>query len=154
MKGKGCKDKGSRFERQVAKMLRDWSGDDTFQRAFLSKSQGEVIGDIVTPKWFPWAISCKRQERWNLEQLFVLTEPGLIVTWWKEHEEMCGDKRQPMLLMSRNRMPAVAMMRAALTVAAPWRNVKVRRAVYWTVLCRFDEWLEANPASNWKESEP
>lgn len=150
MTGKGCRDKGSRFEREVAKILRDWSGDDTFQRAFLSRSQGTVIGDIVTPKWFPWAVSCKCQERWNLEQLFLLTEPGAIVTWWKEHETACGDKRQPMLLMSRNRMSTVVMMKADFTFAVPWRNVNVRRAAYRTVICRLDEWLEANPANHWK----
>jgi len=90
-------------------MLNEALGVTDFKRAFLSKSQGNVIGDIVCPDWFPFAIQAKCCESWSFDALMAdRDERNIILRWWEAHQaevKQSGLALYPMLVFKKNRSP-------------------------------------------------
>lgn len=106
--GKKSRNKGGRFERQMAKELTEWWGYE-FNRVPASgglhwASSNNVAGDIVVPSDanFPFVIECKNREDWTIENLFLNNKE--IKNWWAQ---VVGDaketKNTPLLIFTRNR---------------------------------------------------
>lgn len=109
VKLKHPKEKGSNFERKVAKMLSEWSGFE-FMRTPMSGAihnfkDKRVISDIVAPLSlgdFPFSIECKCcQYDWDFSQILEGTS-----MFWK-HWKQCWDDSQkegmePMLVFTKN----------------------------------------------------
>lgn len=108
------KQKGSDYERKVAKILSDWSGRE-FHRTPMSGSlrwsnDKRVVSDIVpsqdlVDKGWPFSIECKKVEgsQWEFSNFIEGTSMTL-----KDHWKQCCDdaKREnmiPMLVFSKNR---------------------------------------------------
>lgn len=106
--GRGSQNKGSQFERTIAKQLSSWWGY-TFYRSPGSgslhwSSSTNTGGDIVAPleAGFPFVVECKNHEDWTIENLFLNNkEPK---AWWKQvvSDALEYDKI-PMLIFTRNR---------------------------------------------------
>lgn len=114
-KGINSRNKGSEYERKVAKSLSKWWGEP-FQRTPMSgglhwKNDNRVAGDIVTPNdsKFPFTIECKKRENWTIEQL--IKETGDIEKWWGQVLNDCERSRmKPMLIFSKNFAPDYVMV--------------------------------------------
>lgn len=115
--GSGSRQKGSNFERKVAKQLSLWWGH-TFHRTPGSgslhwQSENNVAGDIVaTPSsGFPFVCECKNQEagNWTLES--VVLGKHDVKYWW---QQVVADARRvdrvPLLIFTRNRSDEFIMM--------------------------------------------
>ena len=103
------KNKGNTFERKVAKILSDWSGQQ-FNRVPLSgalrweTNDKRVVSDVVPPpsmKW-PFSVECKCVEHdWDFSMLLIGTS-----TFWKHWEQANGDAQReemiPMLVFTKN----------------------------------------------------
>lgn len=82
------KEKGNRFERQVADKLSNWWGGK-FNRTPQSggaswAEQNNAVGDIVPPPnmGFPLVIECKDREGWTIDNVLLNNkEPH---DWWKQ----------------------------------------------------------------------
>ena len=94
------KNKGSRFERAVARMIDAWweVSPKTFAR---SENSGGVSqpGDIAprlmprqAPPWFPFLLECKHYKDFNFFELFnAETKTGpKIIKWWRQTVEAQG----------------------------------------------------------------
>ena len=103
------KNKGSTFERKIAKQLSEWAGDK-FMRTPMSGAihnfnDKRVVSDIVAPLSigsFPFSIECKDVEySWELNT--YLEESGMFFRHW---EQACTDADReglsPMLIFSKN----------------------------------------------------
>lgn len=116
---KNPKNKGNNFEREVARLLSVWSGDN-FHRTPLSgalhwSNDIRVISDIVPSeelmrKGWPFSIECKNV---NYEPVLYSLIKGTSL-FWKHWEQACGDAKQeqlcPMLIFKRNNIkPHVAV---------------------------------------------
>ena len=109
------KEKGSEFERRIARILSKWWGEE-FHRTPGSgglhwKKDNRVAGDIVAPMGsnFPFSIENKKWEDWEIIQLLKGT--GDIENWWKQCE---GDairvSKEPLLIFTKNYAPIYMMM--------------------------------------------
>ena len=80
--GRGPRDKGNKYENSIAKRLDTWLKDrfgligDIRYFSRTPRSGGwrtdvpqgledKIVGDLVTPYWWPWAIECKDQKTWS-----------------------------------------------------------------------------------------
>lgn len=110
------KQKGSEYERKIAKILSKWWGEP-FHRTPMSgglhwREDNRVAGDIVTPpnSVYPWCTECKKRNEWHLEQLLKST--GDVEKWWKQavtDSERVG--LRPLLIFSKNFAPDYLMMK-------------------------------------------
>lgn len=115
------KQKGSEFERKVAKMLSKWSGQE-FHRTPMSgalhwSNDKRVISDIVPPqelvdKGWPFSLECKKVEdaQWEFSNFIEGTSMTL-----KDHWKQCCDDAQredmiPMLIFNKNRRDIFIMI--------------------------------------------
>lgn len=73
--------KGKSYERRISKLLSTWCGFELIRTPMSGAWQG-TSGDIK-PKDasvnFPFVIECKKQEKWNMEQ--VLANEGVFKSW-------------------------------------------------------------------------
>lgn len=111
------KQKGSEFERKVAKLLTEWSGQE-FRRTPMSgalhwENDERVISDIVPPLnlGFPFSIECKKQEvPWDFDFMFKGTSS--IWEFWKQcSRDAQSEGLEPLLIFNKNRRDIYAMMR-------------------------------------------
>lgn len=111
------KQKGSEFERKVAKMLTEWSGQE-FRRTPMSgalhwENDERVVSDIVPPLnlGFPFSIECKKQEV-PFDFDFIMKGTSSIWEFWKQcvRDAQSADL-EPLLVFNKNRREAYAMMR-------------------------------------------
>ena len=86
--GKNAKSRGSKWERDVAKILGDWWGKE-FNRTPASGSlhwgeQFNVSGDVVTTKEakFPFNVECKAHQGWTIDNL--IRSNGEFPSWWEQ----------------------------------------------------------------------
>lgn len=116
------KNKGSEFERAVAKMLTLWSGYE-FHRTPMSgalhwTNDKRVVSDIVPPQelideGWPFSIECKKVENsWEFNCFLDGTSQTL-----KEHWKQCCDDAVrecmvPMLVFSKNRRDIFVMLKS------------------------------------------
>ena len=114
-KGINSKQKGSEYERKIAKLLGTWFKEE-FHR--VPQSGGlhwgddtRVAGDITThiDSKFPFTVECKKREGWDLEQLLKGT--GDLESWWAQ---AVNDSNRvgllPMLVFSKNFSPNYLMI--------------------------------------------
>lgn len=110
------RNKGSGYERKVAKMMTDWWGGGNFSRVPASGglhwgNDQRVAGDIIPPPEsnFPFVTECKKREEWTMEH--ILLNIGQPKTWW---EQVVLDARRvnlvPYLIFSRNRAKDFVMI--------------------------------------------
>lgn len=102
-KRKNSKNKGSAFEREVAKALTKWTGHD-FHRtpgsgALHWKNDARVVSDIVPPQDFPeWRISveckCYSKQTYTCDFQSLLDESS---TMWKHWEQAVIDAKRESL---------------------------------------------------------
>lgn len=115
------KQKGSEFERKIAKALQEWSKYE-FHRTPMSgalhwSNDNRVVSDIVptqelVDKGWPFSIECKKVEgaQWEFSNLIDGTSMTL-----KEHWQQCWDDAQrehmiPMLIFNKNRRDIYIMI--------------------------------------------
>lgn len=104
--------KGKRFERQIAESLAEWTGLQ-MGRTPMSGAWTKEPGDIVCLEsngYFPFAVECKHQEQWTLDNIFHLN--GIFIHWLVQAIEQAESKTNatgelywPMLFFKRNRRP-------------------------------------------------
>lgn len=80
--GRGPRQKGNKYELKIAKLLDRWAKDalnlpkdvTLFSRTPRSGGwrtdvpvglENTIVGDLVTPEWWPWAVECKDQKTWS-----------------------------------------------------------------------------------------
>jgi hypothetical protein len=101
--------KGARFERQIAKLLGAQWGI-AFERTPQSGGWGKMRtkGDLVSPPEvnFRYHIECKNQEGWQLDSLLSGKGDKRHRSWWDQCQGgALQDKREPLLIFSRNLAP-------------------------------------------------
>ncbi|QKE56350.1 holliday junction resolvase [Bacillus phage YungSlug] len=114
-KRKNSRAKGSKFERDIAKALTDWWGEE-FHRVPASGGlrwgkDNRVVGDIVPPpnSDFPFSIECKKHEGWDLS--YILRNMGEFPNWWAQcTRDAYKVDKIPLLIFSKNRSPIYFMM--------------------------------------------
>lgn len=110
--------KGSKFERDVAKILSEWSGIE-LTRTPRSGGMAESFPADVMPKdrleRFAFMVECKHQEGWSVDALIRLwPDYKLVQSWWDQcmsARHYCGRFYIPLLLIKKNRYPVLAMLR-------------------------------------------
>lgn len=109
MSGRKSKNKGSKWERDCCKLLKEWT-KSTFERTKLSGG-GNAKGDIY-PAYdsFDFIVECKHTENWDHEHFF--TKNGPIFNNWipKLLEERIEAKRKALLLIKRNNKKPLAIL--------------------------------------------
>ena len=118
--GRGSKNKGSNYERTVAKKFTDWwipaGSKAEFHRVPASGAlqwadDHRVAGDIIAPDGynFPFVIECKKHEGWSIDH--VMLDIGEPKNWWAQVvTDARRVKRAPMLVFSRNRAKDFVMV--------------------------------------------
>lgn len=107
--GVNGRNKGSCYERQIAKILTEWTKVELF-RSPMSGGWGSNTKGDITPKnaqemvdWI-FSIELKKHEGWNLEDLVKGTNKGKMLDWWSQ---CSGDASKggkiPILIFSKNR---------------------------------------------------
>lgn len=115
------KNKGSEFERKVAKLLTEWAGSE-FHRTPMSgalhwSNDKRVVSDIVPPqelvdKGWPFSIECKKVEdaQWEFSN-FIEGNSMTLKDHWKQ---CCDDAKRedmiPMMIFSKNRRDTFVMI--------------------------------------------
>jgi hypothetical protein len=102
------KQKGSNYERKIAKILKAaWNIE--LVKTPISGGWGKMktSGDITAEdRNFPFSIECKKQEGWSFEQLFKSPEKCELNKWWSQAlDQGYKDDKIPLLIFSRNFQP-------------------------------------------------
>jgi hypothetical protein len=110
--------KGGANERAIAKILQEWWSDHNPDVKFTrtpqsggwhAKGEWNLAGDVVcSDEEFPFHIEAKKQEHWNLDQLFAATGP--VFEWWWQARRECPEDKLPVLTFTRNRRPQYMML--------------------------------------------
>lgn len=115
------KNKGSEFERKVAKMLTEWSGQE-YHRTPMSgalhwKNDKRVVSDIVPPqdlvdRGWPFSLECKKVEdaQWEFSAFIEGTSMTLKDHWKQCYEDAQREQMIPLLIFSKNRRDTFVMM--------------------------------------------
>lgn len=101
------KEKGSSFERYIAKELTQWTGIE-FTRTPQSGA-GKVKGDVFTARdssW-PFVMECKAVESLKIDDLF--RRKGKLYNIFKKVESECIDGQLPMLFWKVNNQPTLVI---------------------------------------------
>ena len=128
------RNKGSKFERDVAKDVSDWTGV-YFTRVPMSGGWNKT-GDI-TPKdpkemvHFQFNIECKNQKVFSTSSLMDCAGKGMnqaIKGWWKQcTDDAIKSKKIPLLVMTTIREPVFVMMHKKLFME---KAVKKKASLY------------------------
>ncbi len=82
--------KGNRFEREIAKVLSNWAGE-TFQR----RSMGYVGSDLITPNDFPFAVEVKNNKA---DILDIFRYKSELNGWWAQAlAQSVSEGKEPLL---------------------------------------------------------
>ncbi len=132
-RGKGSKQKGSGYERRIAKILGEWWGEP-FRRTPNSGGwdkqvdDGSVMatGDIIPPHGsaWPFSVECKNQEGWTLEAI-MSGRCVRFLKWWEQcRKDARTVEKLPLLIFTRNRQPDFAAIYPA-SDSTPVADVRV-----------------------------
>lgn len=96
-----CKDKGRRFQQDVAAKIRaalNLPEADVISRPMGSPGADIILSSAAQAK-FPFAIECKRAEKWKLHE------------WWQQAQNNApaGTEIEPLLVFRRNREDTYAI---------------------------------------------
>lgn len=120
--GKKSRNKGANFERLIANQVSNWWGQK-FRRTPLSGGWGEEVarGDLVCAEKetnFPFAIECKNDNSFSLNQLLKTPTTGPVVKWWgqavDQSEEETKPYQLPLLLIKENGGAVYAVVRSSV----------------------------------------
>lgn len=109
--GINSRSKGNKGERDVAKLMKKWTGKD-FARVpssgGLQWKNAHAKGDIVCSEeghYFPFCIEVKNYKELNFQHLLYLPEPDILKFWNQclRDAEICN--KAPMLIMRYNGLP-------------------------------------------------
>lgn len=102
------REKGGRFEREIAKVFSEWTGE-VWDRVFRSGG-GKAKGDITPVNaGSRFCIELKRRECFSIDLLWQ--GKGEALEWWiKLKKEAREGKQMPMLIAKRNRSPTVVIL--------------------------------------------
>jgi hypothetical protein len=127
--------KGNSNERDVAKLLSPWWGEE-FQRtpnsgALRWNGSTWTYGDLLPPETFPAVVECKHYKAINTDGILHL-KPGAdnILGWWLEVQadsQRCyqetGRVVQPLLIYKANRVPRRIALEADFFTALGGRRL-------------------------------
>ena len=111
MGGKTSRNKGSGYERKIAKVLTEWWGEKFFRTPLSGGHQDmsqemNVAGDIITKDVnFPFHLELKKHEGWCLEQVLISPKQGKIGDWFRQAKSDCKPGKIPFLIFSKNYFP-------------------------------------------------
>jgi Holliday junction resolvase len=118
MKKGGGKQKGSRFELEIAKLLSEWYGKEkSFNRAPSSgmwstvHDSNKVPGDIVCPDDFPFVIECKKREGFKFHKLFDEDYKDIREWWDQALESATRAGKKPLLIIGKNNRDTLVYLR-------------------------------------------
>lgn len=103
--------KGSKNERELAKLFKTWTGKDfarTPSSGGLSWKSSNSKGDIVCTAeghYFPFCIEAKNHREINFEHLLYLSKPKIIEFWTQCFNDARKANKIPLLFMRYNGMP-------------------------------------------------
>lgn len=137
------KTKGSTFERKLAKMLSEWSGQE-FHRTPMSgalhwANDKRVISDIVPPQvlvdaGWPFSIEAKCVEcSWEFNTFMEGTSVTLQQHWKQCYEDSQREGLLPMLVFKKNRRDVYMMITESL-----FKELDIEPASYITVKTQSD----------------
>ncbi len=122
--GKMAKEKGRRFEQDVADLFTKWS-ELKWRRVPQSGGWNKrvVSGDVFCEAEYiggprqkevifvPFSCECKKQEGWDFSQLFLGSDKCPIRRWWTQTTEDAKEiKKLPALIFTRNYLPIFIMV--------------------------------------------
>ena len=96
-----CKDKGRRFQQEVAAQIRatfDLPEADVISRPMGSPGADIILSSAAQAK-FPFAVECKRAETWELRE------------WWHQAHANSTDTTYPLLVFRRSRAKTYAIVK-------------------------------------------
>ena len=144
MSGHTSRNKGSGFERTVAKTFSNKFGVE-YRRTPLSggwaKGSKTAAGDLVpldAPQQF--CIECKKVEGWTFEQLFS-NRHALFSSWWKQLIEECPEGVQPVLVFSKNRSQIYIAIRKKDVIAYPFTYMETIEGIDNLIIMPLDFWI-------------
>lgn len=117
--GKKSRNKGNKYERDIAKAFEAYYGCRV-SRAPRSGGWSTVAGfgprgDLIfAHRKAPYHVECKKQEGWDLSDLLTgkrINASNGLRKWWKQASSQCGKGKVPMLVFARNHQPSLLMMR-------------------------------------------
>jgi hypothetical protein len=134
MPAKNGREKGSKAEREVARMLEVWWQPvelARFVRTPMSggwgdprvRAQFKACGDVsTTASSFPFVVEVKRRERWSMRTLLG-GQQSPVWSWWGQCQAAAREQGgEPLMLLRRSKMPWLAFLpadgRTALTLKA------------------------------------
>jgi len=124
-RGKGSREKGKRFEREVAKRLSEWSGLEA-RRTPMSGGYDKLKfpGDIIISEDFPICFELKNEEGWTLSQL-LFSEKCSILKWWEQcRNEAKISGKVPVLIFTKNFHPALVMCTDEITTVLKFKSIE------------------------------
>jgi hypothetical protein len=144
--GKHSKVKGDSFELKVGKILGEWWGCE-FKRSPRSGGSGlyGMCKDLIPQDQelehkFPFSVECKKQEKWVLGDLFKPIKMSKskknpytckVWNWWHQACQQADiNKKNPLLVFSRNRQPIYVMMDTDITYKNPGRMQNILSVTY------------------------
>jgi hypothetical protein len=122
-RARGARSKGSRAQREVAKLLGLWFFADSAAfhstpasgalrwKSDVAKTRGDIV--CSADDNFPYSIEIKNQEKGSWDLLSMLLNEGPIIKkWWAQCEEdaIAVDKN-PWLIFTRNQVPLISVLR-------------------------------------------
>lgn len=116
--GKKAKRKGNNNERDLSKKLQEWWGHGVFVRTPSSggwatadtRGSFRACGDIMTTATdWPFICEAKKDESWDLDKL-LHNDKCVVYSWLEQaNREAKEANAVPLLILARNRVPAVAV---------------------------------------------
>lgn len=147
------KQKGSEFERKVAKMLTEWSGSE-FHRTPMSgalhwSNDSRVVSDIVPPEslsGWPFSIECKNVEcSWGFDTFINGTSTTLKEHWRQAEGDARSEGMVPMLVFTKNYRDIYLMMTESdyLRASVDIDSMTLDRGGVSYRLARFSDFLDS-----------
>jgi len=104
MKPRSAKAKGSRLERDIAGLYRKHGFEDARRMPMSGAMGGHLSGDISFRFHVPFKVECKNQEKVKLWE------------WWTQTVRQIGLNQEPVLFISGNNRPKLAVVDAEYLV--------------------------------------
>lgn len=137
-KAKNASQRGSNFQRKVAKILTLGAKEDGIATDFHStprsgglrwQKRTDVIGDVTcTRDDFLFTVECKKHEELDYQKLFLIRTANSVddfISFWEQAcDEAIRAKKQPMLVVEKKRGKPVVVLPSLL---------------YWNLICNDHE---------------
>ena len=132
--GVNGKQKGSRVEREVAKILSKWWGAEftrtpssgmfaTTHSVQLSRLGVDIAGDIICPKDFPFNVEVKSRKKIDLFDIARNGKDSELWDWWEQSVRDANNTQKiPIVIFKENGKQFYVMLNSGLLFAV--RNAK------------------------------